>query len=357
MGCHLTSESYCGVRSLTAATEAEPRHQLLEEAAVWATPVQGEPVDYELRMRGVTKMMAALHAESNQTGSWRTDTLYVPILRGGRSSLSKIQVERPSDADSFPGYTVWRCITATAWKTMLIEFAIRFCFDVIDLQSDVIMSIALFSSHVYSQVPMILKIAFAGLVLLTCLFENLLALREVRQSQAHSKDPDVHTWTFLLTGWFLNWAGASVELQVVPHRWCEYGNHRLARNLGSLKETDGRPLVMVGYTGFENYLNLRVFLPRLPKVFLENLCLFVLTAYIQTKYCDGWTAAAWFSTGTSAISLVAAVHKAAAFLVATWRAKRWMKQAVEDTHGYLSKYSQDWCRRSLTEGFISCPLL
>lgn len=321
----------------------------------WSSPEQNSAVDEAQRKQGVDKMMQTLKAEWERSGTYEASTLYVPIHGNLKLDLGNMTTERPPDADEWPGYQVWTHVDLSMWQSQLVNFCMTAAFELIDLQSDITLALAVCIDRAYGAVPFHFKASFVLLTALSMLLEFGIALNQVRAHK--SKDPRYLSWRFLAQSWILNWVAARVEVQVAPARMSPYGAHQLGRNLGSSVETSGYPLMMMGFSGIENFLRTRAFLVRLPKVFFENILLFALTIWIQTVYVDSWGATAIFSAFMSTLSLVIALKHTVQYLCALRGAKRWCEQASEDTQGFVAEYDKNFAKKTLTENLMACPLL
>jgi len=341
--------------ALMSGAGPAPRNDAEQLACMWPRPAQNEEYPRERQVEGVKAMMEKFNGWEADGGKPRT-RLYLPNGPDHRSDLARVTTERPGDAAQWPGYECWDVVTTNAWLEQLTGFAQTSAFEMIDLQSDVTLAASIFIDEEYTGVPMKLKVTFLVVTVLSILLELAIAFQQALKAK-NSNEPASRNWRYVAMSTYLNWIATPVSIIVAPKRFAAFGMHRFGRNIGSIVESAGLPIILSGQSGQIDYLQSRTFFVRLPKVFLENILLFALTVYIQHNYVGRWSAAALFSVASSTGSLLAALWKTLRFFRDAWTAKRYYEKVVKDQEGYIAPYDKKWAGETLKQGFISCPLL
>jgi len=335
------------------------------ESQTWLTPTQGmvtnEEERLEMRRRcqvGALLMTEFLEKQWEADGNRNTKTLYIPILPGGMSDLSKIMDKEPVDKSEFPGSLVWELYTPETWQSTLSQFVTKAAFEILDMQSDLIMCASIWNDQVYDAVPMDVKIVYVGITLVTFLMEIGSALVFACR---HHGDADhglmgLPKMKAMFNTFFLNFLSAPVDLIVAPFRLSPTGAHDLGRNIGYSIEQRA-PLVLKGETALHKFLDNRTFVTKLPKIFLEDVVLFGLTVYIQHTLLGHWTAISIFSVVLSFFGLLHSIHLGWAWIEDAKSAKRFMEHIGEDRQEVMSKRTKKFRDHSLHVWPLSCPLL
>jgi len=270
----------------------------------------------------------------------------------GKASLSQILSEAPADTQDLENYDEWHVITTNEWMSYLASLGLSSAFEILDLNSDLTLLLAVFIDSAYADVPLVLKLTFALLTFLSLLLAIGISLGSAYTSRQHV-EPKSRNTMYLILCTFLNWISTPVFLMVAPQRLAPYGQHFLGRNVGYSKDTRGLPVVCRGNAALVSYLSQRTFRTQLPKVFFENILLFALTVYMQQAYVKSWGAAAIFSVTSSALSLLYSIWRTVRFFVAARRAKLTYQKIVDDTAGYETNFDKTQAQEMLSSGAIS----
>lgn len=325
----------------------------------WKVPLQAHDLalnDLDETLKGAKAMTEVLsHLYGDEDAQ---DVLYMRKLPDNQADLDSCTNVPPADLEwAFPGYDVWECLGPQRWQQILLEFASLSSFEVLDFQSDVTMSICVINDSSYDAVPIKLKILFVTLTVVSFLLEAVLALQQTaNNSKAHSNETGLRRMRTFLTTALLNYLSTPMFLMVAPFRLAPFGASQQGRNAGQ-NAVQSLPLVLHGEAAIRKYLEKRLFLVKIPKIFLENLGLTILTIHLQHEYVGKWGAAAIVSTFFSIISLLKGLNQAYTFLRAAHFAKRYLRRALEAEEGSVAPTTLAFAKKQLTQFPLSCPCL
>ncbi|CAE8710514.1 unnamed protein product [Polarella glacialis] len=237
----------------------------------------------------------AVHlALSRSSGSLKRK-VYAPILgesRNGRLDLSDMSTVAPDlwegQRAKYPGHVVFELVTPASWQAELSRTYIDTALDLLDLQSDVVLCLALFSDPEFNSVPDWFKIAFASVSASSILLEVLIAMRRaaifasfdrVNSDRQHERVIGWRWWRAYFHCIFLNYLGIPVDFMVAPFRFSRFGHHPDGRNVGSRPGHD-LPINYVAHAAIEGFITGRRIISKIPKLLLEDGLLFWMTVYI-----------------------------------------------------------------------------
>lgn len=354
----VSANSYSYETLMTSSVE-------MGEGGGWLTPTQGELRDEEERLAmrrrchvGAELMTDFFDQHWKKDGNRNTKVLFVPVMPGGMSDLSKITAEEPADTSEFPGSICFELYTAESWQSRLSSFVQKSTFEMIDMQSDLIMCASIWYDKVYDDVPSTIKIAYVSITLVTFAMEvgSALVFAVRHHEEADHGLVGFHRAKAFFNTFFLNFLSAPVDLIVAPFRLSPPGAHDLGRNIGYSIEQRG-PLVLRGETALHKFLDNRNFVTKLPKIFLEDVVLFGLTVHIQKTLLGHWTAVSCFSVVLSLCGLLHSISVGWEWIRDARSAKRFMEKIGDDPEQALSKRTKKFRDKSLKTWPLGCPLL
>lgn len=270
-------------------------------------------------------------------------------------------LDHQRDFDVFPGATCVYPMSKYQWHGTLSAWVMEAGFDIADVLSDTQLCFALFFEVPYEAVPTWLRFTFVGVSSVSLVLELLTAWHEVhiqdkvwlnRLRQRHGCWHFMKAWVSAV---FLRYLSIPIKLEDASLFFSppEISHSTLCRDCGgaNIGKHPDIPAWVSEAKVADEYADVRSFIVKLPRVFLEDFVLFALTVIMLVKYMHEGTVITWVKVVLSGWSLCSSLQCAWVYAMALKRYRNYLVSCAEEGDRFRSAKARlntldiNWARK------------